>query len=156
LKTTACGVVAFFALLVAAGFFCAATFAWIQQGYGTVAACLALGGIFVAFALVALIIALLLRRRKEPPPPVSPKAWWNDPVMLAAALDVSRAFGGRRAASIALVGAFVVGLLLSRSGRKPEKQRRPNPGTSRGNFDLRNALIRQGEVLRSDRCFRRS
>jgi hypothetical protein len=122
LKTTVCGVVAFASVLVAAAFFCAAAFAWVQQSYGTIAACLALGGVFVLLALVALIIALMLRRRKEPPPPISAqKAWWNDPVTLAAALDINRVLGGRKTASIALVGAFVVGLLLSRSARKPDK-----------------------------------
>ncbi|HEY2134674.1 MAG TPA: hypothetical protein VGH49_02230 [Xanthobacteraceae bacterium] len=123
LKTTVCGVVAMAAVFLAGAFFCAAAFVWLQQSYGTIAACLALGGFFVLLALIALIVALLLRRRKVPPPPPAsaPKAWWNDPAMLAAALDLSRTLGGRRTASIALVGAFVVGLLLSRSPPKRDK-----------------------------------
>jgi ethanolamine transporter EutH len=121
LKTTMCGVVALAAVLVAGGFFCAATFVWLQQSYGTIVACVALGGVFVLLALIALITALMLRRREPPPAKPAPKAWWNDPVTLAAALDVSRALGVRRTASIALVGAFLVGLLLSRSPRKPEQ-----------------------------------
>ncbi len=53
LKTTAFGVAAIAAALVAGGFFCAASFLWIQQGYGAIIACLALGSAFVVLAVIA-------------------------------------------------------------------------------------------------------
>jgi hypothetical protein len=119
LKTTAFGVAAITAALVAGAFFCAASFVWIQQAHGAIIACLALGGAFVALAVIALIVLILYRRRA--PPPRARAAWWNDPAMLATALEISRAFGGRRMTSMALVSALVVGLLLSRSADKRGK-----------------------------------
>ena len=65
---------------------------WIQQAYGAIIACLALGGAFVVLAVIALIVLILHRRRA--PPPRAQAAWWNDPAMLATALEISRAFGG--------------------------------------------------------------
>ena len=124
LKTTVCGMVAMATMLVASAFFCAAAFVWIQHNYGTVTACLALGGFFLLLALLALIAAWGLQRRKVPPPPpaaATVKTLWNDPVMLAAALDLNRALGGRKTATVALIGAFVVGLLLSRPPRKRDE-----------------------------------
>ncbi len=41
--------------------------------------------------------------------------------MLGTALEINRAFGGRRMTSMALVSAFVIGLLL---GRSPDKRRK--------------------------------
>ncbi|WP_210208682.1 hypothetical protein, partial [Rhodoplanes roseus] len=40
--------------------------------------------------------------------------WWMDPRLLTTGLTLSRSLGGRRMLSLGLVGAFVVGLLLSR------------------------------------------
>jgi hypothetical protein len=118
-KTAAFGVAASAAALVAGGFFCAASFMWIQQAYGAIIACLVLGGAFLLLAVIALIVLILYRRRA--PPPRAQAAWWNDPAILATALEISRAFGGRRMTSMALVSAFVVGLLLGRSPGKRGK-----------------------------------
>jgi hypothetical protein len=92
---------------------------WIQQAHGAIIACLALGGAFMVLAVIALIVLILYRRRA--PPPRAQAAWWNDPAILATALEISRAFGGRRMTSMALVSAFVVGLLLGRSPGKRGK-----------------------------------
>jgi hypothetical protein len=118
-KTTAFGVAAIAAALVAGGFFFAASFMWIRQAYGAIIACLALGGAFVVLAVIALIVLISLRRRV--PPPRAQAEWWNDPAILATALEIRRALGGRRMTSMALVSAFVVGLLLSRSPGKRKK-----------------------------------
>ena len=119
LKSTIGGVAAMAAALVAAGFFCAAAFLWLAQNYGAITASLVLGGVFLLLSLIALLVVLLLRRKPPPPPPKS--AWWADPALLAAALDVSRVLGRRRVVSAAVVGAFIVGILLNRPPRKPEK-----------------------------------
>jgi len=117
-KTTACGAVALGAGLVALGFFCAAAFMRIAQDQGTIVAALALGVAFVVVAFVAVLVAVVLRRRKPPPMPTA--AWWNDPALLATALQVTRVLGRRRMTSAVLVGAFLVGLLLNRSPRARE------------------------------------
>jgi hypothetical protein len=117
-KTTACGAAAFAAVLVAVGFLCAAAFLWVAQGYGAIAAALVLAGAFALLALVAVLIALLLRRHEPPPPP--PSALWNDPAMLATALDIVRTFGRGRTTAAVLVSAFLGGMLLSHSSRKRE------------------------------------
>ena len=121
-KTTACGLVVLIAVLVTLGFLCAALFLWFAQNYGAITASLVLAGIFAFVALMALLTAVLLRRHEPPPPPPPSGAagLFNDPMMLAAAIDVVRTFGRGRTTAAVLVSAFLGGLLLSRSTRKPE------------------------------------
>jgi hypothetical protein len=115
-KTTAWGSVAAAAAVIALGFFCAAGFVWLAREYGTITACLALGGLFVIIALIALIAIAIVRHRPPPPPQ---RAWWADPAVIASALDATRALGGRRVAPAALISAFLFGFMLSRSGPRP-------------------------------------
>jgi tellurite resistance protein TehA-like permease len=120
-KTTVCGLVVLMAVLVALGFLCAALFMWLAQSYGAITAALVLAGVFIFVALVAVLVAVLMRRH-EPPPPPPPNmgALFNDPAMLMAAFDVVRTFGRGKTTAAVLVSAFLGGLLLSRSSRKPE------------------------------------
>jgi hypothetical protein len=118
LKSTACGVAAMAAAVIAIGFFCAAAFLWLAQSYGAIVASLVLGGVFLVLSLIALLVVVLLRRK--PPPPAAKAAWWTDPALLAAALDIGRVLGRRRVASAVVVSAFIIGVLLNRPPRKPE------------------------------------
>jgi len=121
-KTTACGLVVLVAVMAALGFGCAALFLWLAQNYGTITASLVLAGIFAFVALMALLTAVLLRRHAPPPPPPSGVAGlFNDPMMLAAAVDVVRTLGRGKTTAAVLVSAFLGGLLLSRSSRKREE-----------------------------------
>jgi hypothetical protein len=119
LKSTIGGIAAMAAALVASGFFCAAAFLWLAQNYGAITASLVLGGIFLILSLIALLVVILLHRQQ--PPPAAKAAWWADPALLAVALDIGRVLGRRRVASAVVVGAFIIGMLLNRSPRKPEQ-----------------------------------
>ena len=120
-KTAACAVIVGAALLVALGFFCAAAFIAIAQAQGAIAAALILGGAFVVVALIAVLIAMVLRRRNPPPPPPSARPWWNDPAMIATALDITRTFGRGRTTAAVLVSALLAGMMLGKSPGKREK-----------------------------------
>ena len=68
-----------------------------------------------------MLVILIMRRRRPPPPPPRKGAWWADPAMLAAALDVGRTLGrNKRVTAAVLAGAFVLGILLNRAPRKPD------------------------------------
>lgn len=116
-KSAACGAVALLTALIAICFFAAAGFVWLADRYGAIDACLIVGGVFVLIALAAVIVLLVIRRR--PPPQQAAKAAFAhafaNPQALAVGVEIMRMLGGRRAASIGLIGAFVVGLLLSRT-----------------------------------------
>lgn len=118
LKTTVGGIVAGAAVLVALGFFTAAAYMWFAQRYDSITAALVMGGAFIAVALIAVIVILILRGRKPPPPRKAPL--WADPVLLATALDITRALGRKRLSLAVLVGAFAVGMLLQKTSRKRE------------------------------------
>ena len=117
LKSTIGGIVALAAVVIAVGFFCAALFMWLDEHYGAITAALILGGIFGFLALVALIVVLIVRHQAPPPPPPRKGAWWADPVLLATALDLSKALGRKRITVAVLAGAFVLGVLLNRPPR---------------------------------------
>ena len=119
LKTTAGGLVAASAGLVAFGFFCAAGFMWLEHRLGAITAALIVGGIFLFVALVAVLIVVVLRR-KPPPPVARQKAWWSDPALMATALEIGRTLGPRRVASAVLIGAFLIGMMINRPPRKPD------------------------------------
>jgi hypothetical protein len=115
-KSAACGMIALATGLVAVFFFVAAGFVWLAERYGAIDACLIAGGVFLLIAFASIIVLLVIRRR--PPPQPSIKAnfahAFADPQTLALGVEIMRLLGGRRAASIGLIGAFVAGLLLSR------------------------------------------
>lgn len=113
LKSAACGMIAALAAVIALAFFCAAAFIALAARRGTVDACLIFGGAFVLVAAIAATLVRLLRRRA-----VRNKvnlAQAADPQTLAIGNAILQLLGGRRAASLGLVGAFIIGVLLSRS-----------------------------------------
>jgi hypothetical protein len=121
LKSTAGGVVAMVAAVVALGFFCAAAFMWLEQRLDPISASLILGGIFLALALAAVVAIVLVQRKPPPPPPPRHKSIWADPALLATALDVGRTLGPRRAATAVLIGAFLIGMMINRPPRPPKE-----------------------------------
>ena len=119
LKSAICALIAGAMGLIALVFFCAAAFVWLAREQGTITACLIFGGAFVLIALVAVVVMIVLRRRHEQEARrLAARAART--AALATALDLSRVLGRRRSASLALVSAFLVGLLLSQSTPKRE------------------------------------
>jgi hypothetical protein len=114
------GAIAIVALLGALLFFGAAVFIFAQAEYGTLPTLLGFGGLFLAVALIAVIALVIVRaaaarRQTRIAATASPAAALLDPSLLAAGLNFSKTLGGRRAIAIGLVGAFIVGLWLSRN-----------------------------------------
>ena len=111
--------VAFIALTL--GFLCAALFIWIADNYGPIAGCLTLGGVFLLLLLVAAIAITTIRRRQARRAALRAQsvasAMWQDPAILATGLRLTKALGVKRAAPLLMLGAFAIGLLLSRSLR---------------------------------------
>jgi hypothetical protein len=117
-QSAAWSVVAAAAGVVALVFFLGALFSWLELNFGTIEACLMFGGGFVIIALAAIIMVMLLRRRPAPPLDIAAALPWNDAVVRMG-LQAARTLGGRRTGTAGLLGAFVVGIILSRTiGRK--------------------------------------
>lgn len=116
-ETTAFGAVAAIAGLIAVAFFIAAAFVWAEREYGAITACFAFGGAFIVIALIAIVVLIVLRRRREEEIRRQAASLAN-PANLLYALNISRALGGKQAASLALVGAFLAGLILSKAAPK--------------------------------------
>jgi putative superfamily III holin-X len=107
--------------LVVAGFLCAALFVWIESFLGTLIACLVLAGLFLLLAIVCVLVASGIRRaeaRRAELRAQSMAALWRDPAVISAGLKLGRQLGLKRAAPVAMLGAFVIGLLLSRASRR--------------------------------------
>jgi hypothetical protein len=115
------GAIAIVALFAALLFFGAAVFVVAQAEFGTIRTLLGFAGCFLAVALLAAIGLTVARRTAErrqsriAQTAASAAPWWLDPRLLAAGLDFGKTLGGRRTIAIGLVGAFLVGLWLSRS-----------------------------------------
>jgi TM2 domain-containing membrane protein YozV len=113
--------IAAIALFAALMFFGAALFVLAQAEFGTLRALLGFGAFFAVLALIAAIGLGLVQRRAARRRAIAIQTasaatpWWLDPRLLATGLDLSRTLRGRRAISIGLAGAFLVGLWLSRS-----------------------------------------
>jgi len=119
MKTAAFSMIAAGAGVVMLAFLCAALFIWIHGLYGPIVACLVLGGLFF-LVLVAAGIALAVIRRRERERAArrardAANAVWRDPAILAAGLQIGQALGFKRAAPLVILGAFAIGLVLSRS-----------------------------------------
>jgi hypothetical protein len=101
-------------------FFLIAGFVVIAQRYDTVIAGLALGGFFFVIAVVAVVAYLTIRRRIERARlelASRSSANWLDPSLLALGLQIGRAIGWRRVASIAVATILAAGLARERTSR---------------------------------------
>jgi hypothetical protein len=123
-KTSAWSAVAAAAALVMLGFLCAALFLYLQNWQGAIVACLVLAGAFLLVVLIAIAAIALVRQRQQRLAQARAQAnqaagqWLRDPVVVTTALQVARTLGLRRAAPLLLLGAFVMGLVLSRTAAK--------------------------------------
>ena len=116
LSTAVLGAIAAAAGVAAFFFVCVGIFVWTADRYDTVTACAVLAVLFVVIAAAAATaIAVMRRRAAERQRRQSRKPqWWLDPAVMAVGLEVAKALGPRRAASLAVLGALVAGILLNR------------------------------------------
>ena len=124
-KTLIWGAVATIAAVVAVGLLCAALFIWIDERFGPIWACFALAGVFLLVVCVAAVAIVAIRRRQARILAVrkqSAATLLRDPAVLTLALQVGRTLGFRRAIPLALLGAFLVGVVLSRSAARNASQ----------------------------------
>jgi type VI protein secretion system component VasK len=124
-KTSAWSAVAGLAALIMLGFLCAALFLYLQDWRGPIVACLILAGGFLVVVLIAVTAIALVRQRqarlaraRAQQANQAAGQWLLDPVVMTTALQVARTLGLRRAAPVLLLGAFVMGLVLSRTAAK--------------------------------------
>ncbi|HYS48245.1 MAG TPA: hypothetical protein VEM36_05650 [Xanthobacteraceae bacterium] len=115
LTTAVLGAVAAAAGVAALFFVCVAIFVWTQQAYDTVTAAIVLAVLFVVIAAVALAIMLVARRRAAEAARRRARAQlFANPMLIATGVELIKALGTRRAASLALVGALAAGIWFSR------------------------------------------
>jgi len=94
-------------------FLCVAAYDWLALQIGSVYAGLVMAAIFVAIAIIGLIVCQLARRRArerailERAARAHAPSWLLDPKILATAVQVGRSLGWQRAIPLALVGFMV-------------------------------------------------
>jgi hypothetical protein len=89
------------------------------------------GGIFLLIMNIAAIVCANVRRRRAQRARLAranaAAQWWRDPAVIATGLQVGRTLGAGRALPLVLLGAFAIGLLLSRPGARSDES--PGPAT---------------------------
>jgi hypothetical protein len=107
-------------------FFSLAAFLLLQVWYGTMWASVIMGVAYALIALAALITVLVLGRRKPgkptPQAPPPPKPVWQDPLVVSSVLQLVKTVRPRTLLTLAAVGAFVAGLVLTGQKNKPTDQ----------------------------------
>jgi hypothetical protein len=95
-------------------FLCIAAFVWLADRYDAVTAGLVMAGAFFVVMLVAVVCLLWSRRRAIARARLElaarSNANWLDPRLLGIGLQIGRAIGWRRLASLAAVAILVAGL----------------------------------------------
>lgn len=127
-KTLIWSVIATGAAVVAVALLCAALFIWIDGHLGPIWACLVLGGVFLLVVCIAALAIVLIRRRQARMLAVSSQSaaalnqggttLLRDPTVLNLVLQVARMLGLKRAIPLAVLGALLVGVALSRSASR--------------------------------------
>jgi hypothetical protein len=102
------------AMVMAAGFLCAAAFVWLASRYDALTASLILAGVFLLIAVIAAIAGALARRRNIERARLElaarKAANWLDPRMITVGLEIGRTIGWRRIVTLAGVAMFAAGL----------------------------------------------
>jgi|SRR5580704_260591 hypothetical protein len=107
-------------------FLCVAAFAWLSLQIGSVYAALVMAAIFVAIAVIGLIVCLLARRQArerailERAARAHAPSWLFDPKILATAVQIGRSLGWQRAIPLALVGIMAAQWAREHRSREPE------------------------------------
>jgi hypothetical protein len=114
LKAAACAIIALTGATLALCFFGAAGFVWVSSEHGLINACLIFGSLFVLVGAVAGGVLAVLTRRAPAQPAKARFAPLADPKLVAVGLEIVRTLNGRRVGAAGLLGAFIVGVLLSR------------------------------------------
>jgi predicted transporter len=106
------------AFLVTIAFLCAAAFVYVLQNYGPIQACLTGAGIFLAIALIGIVVYTVRKRQARQEAKETAKSALHtalaDPVMMATVLQVIRAIGIKKLVPILAVGGLALGLLANR------------------------------------------
>ena len=114
-----------FAAMTAFAFLCVAAYDWLALQMGSVYAGLVMAAIFVAIAIIGLIVCLLARRRArerailERAARAHAPSWLLDPKILATAVQVGRSLGWQRVVPLALVGFMVAQWAREHRARGP-------------------------------------
>jgi hypothetical protein len=118
MRSATCGAVAAVAGAVAVVFLCIAGFVWVEQYYGTIIAALAFAAVFVLVAVAAIIAGAVLRHGREERRRVAATQMraqpWLDPSLMTTGLQIGRALGARRLASLAVLGAALTAVMMLR------------------------------------------
>jgi uncharacterized membrane protein len=115
-----------FAAMTAFAFLCVAAYDWLALQMGSVYAGLVMAAIFVAIAIIGLIVCLLARRRArerailERAARAHAPSWLLDPKILATAVQVGRSLGWQRVVPLALVGFMVAQWAREHRARGPD------------------------------------
>jgi Putative Actinobacterial Holin-X, holin superfamily III len=118
LTTAVMGMVAAIAAVAAFFFLCVGIFVWTQGHYDTVTACAVLAVLFAVIGTAAVTVIMVARRRaaERLKRSESRKSQiWLDPTVVAIGLQVVKALGPRRVASLAVLGALIAGILYNRT-----------------------------------------
>ncbi|NVO14125.1 MAG: hypothetical protein HXX10_08820 [Rhodoplanes sp.] len=98
-----------------------AVFIRAQEDFGTIGTSLGFAMFFLVVAAIAAVGLFVVRRTARRREAIVARSaaqavppWWMDPRLISTGLSLGRTLGGRRALSLGLVGAFVIGMMLSR------------------------------------------
>ena len=116
------------ALLVAAGFLCAAAFVLVLQSYGPVVACLVLAGIFILIAIIAGVIYAVRKRQIEDRARerrARAAHLLADPLVLTTGLQLARTIGLKRLIPLLAIGGVALGFLATRATAQQAQDEAP-------------------------------
>jgi formate hydrogenlyase subunit 3/multisubunit Na+/H+ antiporter MnhD subunit len=107
------------AIFIMISFLCAAAFVYVLQTYGLVEACLTGAAIFLLVALIAIAVYAIRKRQARRHAAENTKsalrAVLDDPMLVAAGIQVARAIGVRKLVPILALSGLALGLLANRA-----------------------------------------
>jgi hypothetical protein len=107
------------AIFIMISFLCAAAFVYVLKTYGLVEACLTGAAIFLLVALIAIAVYAIRKRQARRHATENTKsalrAVLDDPMLVAAGIQVVRAIGVRKLVPILALSGLALGLLANRA-----------------------------------------
>jgi hypothetical protein len=102
---------------IALAFGIGALFRWLDDHYGTIAACLIVAAGFLVLAIIPIIVLALARKAEERRVMLAAakarQTQWINPATLSLGLQAARMLGRNRGVAMAAVGSVLAGWLIS-------------------------------------------